>query len=48
MWRHKAAIVLPLLLAQKEWSGQLCIGHGHGLRAQGPIAGLTRLTDMDK
>ena len=27
-------LMLPPLLAQKEWSGQLCTGRGHALRAQ--------------
>jgi hypothetical protein len=40
-------IILPLLLAQMVWSGQLCIGHGHGLRAQGPITALNISEDMD-
>lgn len=26
-----------------EWSGQLYIGHGHGLRAQEPAEGLTEI-----
>jgi hypothetical protein len=47
MQQQKAAIPLPLLLVQKEWSERLCIGHGHGRRAQGPAEGLNQLNDID-
>lgn len=48
MEQQKAAIPVPLSLAQKEWSGQLYIGHDHVRKAQGPVERLAHANNVAK